>query len=276
MAERVKTIMPKPTLEECIEITKIQSIKGILDKHSLVKERPFRSPHHSITMTGLIGGGQYPLPGEISLAHLGVLFLDEILEFDSSVLDTLRIPLENKKISITRNEMNVVYPSSFILIGSTNPCPCGYYGSKEKECKCTENQRNRYLNKISGPLMDRIDLRVIVSGIDYSSNEFKYMKNETSEIIKKRVENARLVQENRYKNCIFNTNGELDEKGIKEFCNFSRDAENILNRGAERLKLSIRAYSKIKKVARTIADIDEEEVIQKNHVLEALQYRKEI
>ena len=170
MAERVKTIMPKPTLEECIEITKIQSIKGILDKHSLVKERPFRSPHHSITMTGLIGGGQYPLPGEISLAHLGLLFLDEILEFDSSVLDTLRIPLENKKISITRNEMNVVYPSSFILIGSTNPCPCGYYGSKEKECKCTENQRNRYLNKISGPLMDRIDLRVIVSGIDYSSN----------------------------------------------------------------------------------------------------------
>ena len=276
MAERIKTILPKPSLEECIEITKIQSIKGILDKCSIVEERPFRSPHHSITMTGLIGGGQYPLPGEISLAHLGILFLDEILEFDSTVLDTLRIPIENKKINITRNEMSVTYPSSFILIGSTNPCPCGYYGSKEKECKCSESQRRRYINKMSGPLMDRIDLRVAVSNVDYNSKEFKNMKNESSEVIRQRVEKARKIQKRRYGNYPFSTNGELDEKGIKDFCVLSRDAENILNRGAETLKFSMRAYSKIKKVARTIADIDGEPMIEKRHILEALQYRKEI
>ncbi len=268
--------MPAPSVEESIEITKIQSIKGIFDKCKIANERPFRSPHHSITMTGLIGGGQYPMPGEISLAHLGVLFLDEILEFDSSVLDTLRIPLENKQITITRNEMSVVYPSSFILIGSTNPCPCGYYGSKEKECKCTESQIKRYMNRISGPLMDRIDLRVIVNNIDYSSKEFKDEKCESSKTIKARVESARKVQTKRYMDYSFNTNGELDEKGIKDFCVLSRDAESILNRGAERLNLSMRAYSKIKKVARTIADIDGDIVIQKKHVLEALQYRKEL
>ena len=273
MVERIKTILPEPTLEESIEITKIQSIKGLTNDKGIIKERPFRNPHHSVTMSGLIGGGKYPMPGEISLAHLGVLFLDEMLEFDSNVLNSLRLPVEEKKICITRNELNITYPASFILIGSTNPCPCGYYGSKERECKCTEKQRKKYLGKISGPLMDRFDLRVIVKSIDYSNVK---MRNEPSNVIKKRVENARTIQNKRFYNSGFYSNGDLDEKGIDEFCILSTEAESILNKGAERLKFSMRAYSKIKKVARTIADLEGEKIVQKKHILEAMQYRKEL
>ena len=276
MIERIRTIMPSLSFEESVEITKIQSIKGILNEGKLVTERPFRRPHHSITMSGFIGGGRYPMPGEISLAHRGVLFLDEMLEFNSKILDSLRTPIENKEICIIRNDRIIKYPASFILIGSTNPCPCGYYGSKEKQCKCTENQKKRYFNRVSGAILDRFDIRIIVNAIDYNGEIIKKSRNESSREIKARVEKARNIQKDRYKNTVFYSNGELDEKGIKEFCILNEEAKDILNRGAERLKISMRAYSKIKKVARTIADMEGENIIQKRHIIEAMQYHKEL
>lgn len=272
MINRLPTILPDVSFEEAIEITKIQSIAGFLKEEGLVMERPFRNVHHSITKVGLLGGGRNPIPGEISLAHYGVLFLDEMLEFDSKYLDLLRIPLEEKNISIVRNGTFVKFPSAFTLVGSANPCPCGYYGSRDKVCTCTEYQRKKYMSKISGPLFDRLDIIVQVNRVEYE--EMNEKEIECSSDIKSRVNNARKIQLERYSNERIFSNSELSDSMIDKYCIMNKDAEDILMRGISKLKLSYRSYIKMKKVARTIADLEGEEVISKKHIFEAFQYKK--
>ncbi len=271
MAKRFPTILPDLSFEEALEITKIHSIAGILKNQNLISKRPFRAPHHKITETALIGGGRIPKPGEVSLAHLGVLFLDELLEFDKKTLEILRIPMEDKQINITRLEAGVSYPCNFTTIASMNPCPCGYYGSKIKDCICTENQRQNYRAKLSGPLIDRFDLQVQVSSIDYSKLREKHVESSVS--IKKRVNKAREIQSNRYKNEKIYSNSELTAKMLEKYCFLDSKIFKVLQEYLELYKLSNRAYSKILKVARTIADLEGEEKISLEHILEAMQYR---
>lgn len=271
MAKRMTTILPDLTFEESLEITKIHSIAGLLNNESLICNRPFRNPHHSITEKALIGGGKIPRPGEISLAHLGVLFLDEFLEFNKKTIEILRIPIEDRKINISRVGINIVYPANFMLIASMNPCPCGYYGSLIKECVCTEQQRNNYLSKISGPILDRFDMHIQVPTIN--CKDFKDVKTESSELIKRRVNKARTIQIERYKNYKIYSNADLTPKMIDKYCMLSREETDYLNNLVEKLKLSARAYSRILKVARTIADLDNAKNIGKIHLLEAMQYR---
>ncbi len=271
MAKRFPTILPDLSFEEALEITKIHSVAGILKNQNLISKRPFRAPHHKITETALIGGGRIPKPGEVSLAHLGVLFLDELLEFDKKTLEILRIPMEDKQINITRLEAVVSYPCNFTTIASMNPCPCGYYGSKIKECTCTENQRQNYRAKLSGPLIDRFDLQVQVSSIDYSKLREKNIENSIT--IKKRVNKAREIQSNRYKNERIYSNSELTAKMLEKYCFLDKQIFKVLQEYLELYKLSNRAYSKILKVARTIADLAGEEKISLEHILEAMQYR---
>lgn len=271
MAKRFPTILPDLSFEEALEITKIHSVAGILKNQNLISKRPFRAPHHKITETALIGGGRIPKPGEVSLAHLGVLFLDELLEFDKKTLEILRIPMEDKQINITRLEAVVSYPCNFTTIASMNPCPCGYYGSKIKECTCTENQRQNYRAKLSGPLIDRFDLQVQVSSIDSSKLREKNIENSIT--IKKRVNKAREIQSNRYKNEKIYSNSELTAKMLEKYCFLDNQIFKVLQEYLELYKLSNRAYSKILKVARTIADLAGEEKISLEHILEAMQYR---
>ena len=271
LARRLPTILPDLTFKESLEITKIHSIAGVLNKGNLIKERPFRSPHHSITEKGIIGGGKNPKPGEISLAHLGVLFLDELLEFNKSTLEVLRGPIEDREVNISRVGINVTYPCNFMLVASMNPCPCGYYGSNIKECTCTENQRNLYKSKLSGPMLDRFDIHVQVPQIEYKKLNEK--TKETSYDIRKRVNKARKIQINRYKNDNIYSNSELTPKLIEKYCKLDVYSNNILNNAIEKLKLSTRAHAKILKVARTIADLEEKDEILSEHILEAIQYR---
>ena len=271
MARRLTTIFPKLTFKEALEVTKVYSIAGILKNESIVSKRPFRSPHHTITENGLIGGGRIPKPGEISLAHLGVLFLDELLEFNKNTLEVLRGPMEDKEVNISRVGMSISYPCNFMIIASMNPCPCGYYGSKIKECTCTEKQRITYRSKLSGPLMDRFDLQIPVFPVEYEN--IKETNIETSEQIRKRVNNAREIQGRRYKKYSIYANSELTPKLIEKYCILDEEARNILNNAFNKMNLSARAYSKILKVSRTIADLDSKENIEISHVLEALQYR---
>ncbi len=271
MAKRFPTILPDLTFEEALEITKIHSIAGILKNQNLISKRPFRSPHHKISETALIGGGRIPKPGEVSLAHLGVLFLDELLEFNKSTLEVLRIPMEDKKINITRVEAAISYPCNFMTIASMNPCPCGYYGSKIKECTCTTNQRLNYRAKLSGPMIDRFDLQVQVSSVDYS--KLRNSNTEKSEDIRKRVNKARKIQTSRYKYDNIYSNSELTPKMIEKYCHLDNETFKVLQEYLETQKLSNRAYSKILKVARTIADLDSKESISLEHILEAIQYR---
>lgn len=271
MARRITTILPDLSFEEALEITKIHSVAGILKNNSLVLERPFRSPHHTISGVGLIGGGRIPKPGEISLSHYGVLFLDELLEFKKSTLEVLRGPLEDKYVSITRNNITLTYPCNFMLVASMNPCPCGYLGSKDKECNCTEIQKKNYRARLSGPMLDRFDIQVQVNSIKYTDLSKK--ESETSNEIKERVNNSRKIQLNRYKNENIYSNSELTPKLIKKYCSIDFDSEKILNMAFEKLKLSARAYMKIIKVARTIADIENSENIKKEHIIEAIEYR---
>ena len=270
MAQRLITILPDLTFEESLEITKISSILG--DNNELFNiKRNFRMPHSTITPASLIGGGRYPKPGEISMAHLGVLFLDELPEFSKQTLEMLRGPIEEKNINLTRNMINVEYPCNFILIASMNPCPCGYYGTQDKECICSETQIKKYRNKISGPLLDRIDIHIEV--FNEKNSEYQYTENEKSAEIRKRVNIARKVQTERYKKYNVYSNSELSPKLISIFCKLNNESEKILNKAMDRLKLSGRAYSKILKVARTIADLEESENIKKEHLIEAIQYR---
>ena len=273
LARRLPSILPDLTFEEALEITKIHSIAGILPNNvPLITTRPFRSPHHTVSGVSLSGGGKIPKPGEISLAHFGVLFLDELPEFNKNTLETLRVPLEDGQISISRVNASLTYPSKFILIASMNPCPCGYYGSPDRECNCTPQQIARYMGKISGPLLDRIDIHIEVTPVKYS--KLKSNENiESSDIIKQRVNKARKIQLERYKNNKIFSNSELTPKLMEKYCKLDEQGKKILENAFEKLNLSARAYGRILKVSRTIADLEESESIKPNHIAEAIQYR---
>lgn len=272
MARRIPTILPRLSFEEALEVTKIHSVAGNISENSpLIINRPFRFPHHTISKTSLVGGGAIPKPGEISLAHYGVLFLDELPEFEKSTLEVLRGPLEDGKITISRVNATLTYPSKFMLVASMNPCPCGYYGS-DKECSCSNQAINKYLGKISGPLLDRIDIQVEVSSVKYK-NFNSNTQEETSEQIRKRVEETRRIQLERYKECGIYSNSELTPKLIEKYCKLDEKSKIILEKAFNKLGLSARAYARILKVARTIADMDKSENIQSSHLLEAIQYR---
>lgn len=272
MARRIPTILPKLSFEEALEVTKIHSVAGNISENSpLIINRPFRFPHHTISKTSLVGGGAIPKPGEISLAHYGVLFLDELPEFEKSTLEVLRGPLEDGKITISRVNATLTYPSKFMLVASMNPCPCGYYGS-DKECSCSNQAINKYLGKISGPLLDRIDIQVEVSSVKYK-NLNSNTQEETSEQIRKRVEETRKIQLERYKECGIYSNSELTPKLIEKYCKLDEKSKIILEKAFNKLGLSARAYARILKVARTIADMNKSTNIQSSHLLEAIQYR---
>lgn len=273
IAKRIPSILPKLSFEEALEVTKIHSIAGTLDKlNPIVTKRPFRNPHHNITKSALIGGGRIPKPGEISLAHLGVLFLDELAEFNKEILELLRIPLEDGKISISRMNSNITYPSKCMLVAAMNPCPCGYYGSNIKECTCTPQAIDKYINKVSGPLLDRIDIQIHVQNIKYE--KLQNDKPESSKIIRERVTKARNIQLRRYKNDNIYFNASLTPKLIEKYCKIDNESKKILELAFNKLGLSARAYMKILKVARTIADLEEKDNIKKEHILEAIGYRK--
>ncbi|WP_251860288.1 YifB family Mg chelatase-like AAA ATPase [Clostridium sp. Marseille-Q2269] len=273
LAERFPSIIPNLNYEESLEVTKIYSIAGKLDKNSsLITKRPFRSPHSTSSQVALTGGGTHLIPGEISLAHNGVLFLDELLEFKKGVLEALRQPLEDKKITISRFNGSATYNSNFILLGTLNPCPCGFLGS-EKPCSCSDYQIKRYLNKLSGPLLDRIDIFTFVPSLSYS--EITNNKNsQSSDTIKKRVTIAREMQKRRFINDGIYTNSQMKGIHLKKYCNLNKEASNILERIYDNFNLSVRSYSRILKVARTIADLNSNNKIQKEDIIEALQYRK--
>ncbi len=271
LAMRIPTILPKLTFEEAIETTKIYSSAGML-YNSFISTRPFRAPHHTISDIALVGGGQIPRPGEISLAHNGVLFLDELPEFNRNVLEVLRQPLEKGCITISRAAFKVDYPARIMLVAACNPCPCGYYGHPKKECVCTPYQIQKYISKISGPLLDRIDIQIEVPPVEIEEIVSE-VPSETSEEIRKRVEKVRMIQYERYKNKKIYTNAQLTSKLIKEFCPMTEEAKKLLRISVEKLCLSARAYDRIIKVARTIADMEGKEIIDSVHISEAIQYR---
>ncbi len=272
MAKRVPSILPKVSFEESLEITKIYSIVGQVKKDvPLITKRPFRSPHHTISNVALVGGGSNPKPGEISLAHNGVLFLDELPEFNKNVIEVLRQPLEDGEITISRVNASTSFPSNFMLICSMNPCPCGFYPDMEK-CSCSRNQIKRYLNRISGPLLDRIDIHVEAAKLSFDDIR-KKEKGESSVEIEKRVVLAQEIQKERYKNCKYNYNSNMDARGIDRYCEISRDSKKLLKYAFESMGMSARAYTRILKVARTIADLDGVDTIEDKHVAEAISYR---
>ncbi len=275
LARRLPTILPDLTFEEALETTKIYSVMGLLKNGTpLILSRPFRAPHHTISDAGLIGGGQIPRPGEVSLAHNGVLFLDESPEFKKNVLEVLRQPLEDGTVTISRASSSLDFLSRFILVIAFNPCPCGYLGDMKHDCKCTPAQVQRYESRLSGPLLDRIDMHLEVPTVPYkdmSSTE----SAEASSVIKERVEHARSIQKERFqRQRDYYCNGQMAPKDIKEMCSLDRPSENLLEEAVERLGLSARSYHRILKIARTIADLDQKENLQTNHVAEAIQYRR--
>ena len=273
LAKCFPSILPDLTFEESLEVTKIHSVAGVLDSNQgIVVERPFRSPHHTATLIALTGGGSKAKPGEISLAHNGVLFLDEMPEYQRNTIETLRQPMEDGYITVARNMQTVQYPANFILVASMNPCPCGYYGSTTHECKCSPSAIHKYLSKISGPLLDRIDLHIEVDSVTYDDLT-SYELEEPSVEIKKRVDKARNIQLNRFKNSKCYNNAKMSEKEFKEYCKLDKASTDILELAFSRLNLSARAYNRILKVARTIADLDGKENIEKQHIMEAIQYR---
>ena len=273
MARRLPSILPNLTFEESLELTKIHSIAGTLPSTiPLITTRPFRNPHHTISKSALVGGGRIPMPGEISLAHYGVLFLDEIPEFKRDILELLREPLEDGKVTINRVQSSFTYPSKFMLVASMNPCPCGYYGSKEKECSCTLDQVTKYMNRISGPLLDRIDIHIEVHPIKFEELSSK-KESESSETIKKRVDKARKIQNERYKNDNIHSNSELTTDLLKKYCPLDEKSTLLLKNAFEKLGFSARAHDKVIKLARTIADLESSQNINENHIAEAIQYR---
>ena len=274
LAKRLPTILPPLSLHEALETTKIHSVAGKISKDtSLLTIRPFRSPHHTISDVALVGGGSYPQPGEISLAHNGVLFLDELPEFRRSVLEVMRQPLEDRKITISRSKFTIEYPASFMLVASMNPCPCGYYNHPEKECVCVPGMVQKYLNKISGPLMDRIDIHIEVVPVPFEKLA-EERKTETSEDIRYRVIQARKIQMERYReqNGI-HSNSQMTPSLLRQYCVLTSESNVLLKNAMQKLGLSARAYDRILKVSRTIADLDATEHVQPQHVAEAIQYR---
>ena len=273
LAQRVPTILPDMTFEETIETTKIYSIAGLLPEGSpLITKRPFRSPHHSASPMGITGGGRTPKPGEISLANNGVLFLDELPEFSKFTMEALRQPLEDGKVTISRVSGTLTYPCNISLICAMNPCPCGYYGDPTKHCTCTPNAVKKYLNKISGPLLDRIDLHVEVPAAKYDDLS-STIPAESSAEIRKRVNAAREIQTQRYKGTGISCNARINAELLHKVCVLDKKADSALKRSFEKLGLSSRAYTKVLKVARTIADLEGEEIIKFEHISEALQFR---
>lgn len=277
LAKRLPTILPPLSLIEALETTKIHSVAGKLPKQaSLVAQRPFRSPHHTISDVALVGGGGNPQPGEISLAHNGVLFLDELPEFKRTVLEVMRQPMEERKVSISRAKVSIDFPASFMLIASMNPCPCGFYNHPDKECSCSSQMVQRYLNKISGPLLDRIDLHVEVTPVAFHelAEESFSNRNEPSESIRQRVLKARERQTQRFKEYpgIY-SNSQMGARLLKEVCVISPAGMQLLKTAMERLNLSARAFDRILKVSRTIADLEEKDEIRPEHLAEAIQYR---
>ncbi|MGD9562947.1 MAG: YifB family Mg chelatase-like AAA ATPase [Pyrinomonadaceae bacterium] len=273
LAKRLATILPPLEFEEALEITKIHSVAGLTGRSGLIRERPFKSPHHTVSHAGLIGGGSIPRPGEVSLAHLGVLFLDELPEFDRSVLEVLRQPMEDKQVTISRAASSLTFPANFTLVASMNPCPCGYFGSG-RECKCSPMQIQRYVGKISGPLMDRIDIHIDVPAVKFKELRGKNTETpETSGEVRKRVIAAREMQINRLGRDGVYSNSAMSSKQIREFCVLDAECETLLERAMHRQGLSARAHDRILKVSRTIADLSNSEKIAAAHISEAINYR---
>ncbi|MCM8760151.1 MAG: YifB family Mg chelatase-like AAA ATPase [Candidatus Omnitrophica bacterium] len=271
LASRIPSILPSLTLSEALEITKIHSVSGIL-KEGIITERPFRSPHHTISDIALIGGGNIPKPGEVSLAHNGVLFLDELPEFHRDVLEVLRQPMEDGKVSISRAKGRMEFPARVLLVASMNPCPCGWYGDSARQCNCTLSQILKYRRKISGPLLDRIDIHIEVSSLP-ASVILKEREEESSERIRERVERARKIEERRFEGESIHFNGHMTTSHLKKYATLNDECQQLIKSAIESLHLSVRAYDRIRKVARTIADLDNSEDIQPHHLAEAIQYR---
>lgn len=274
LAKRLPTILPPLTLEEALETTKIHSVAGKLGRQtSLITTRPFRSPHHTISDVALVGGGSHPQPGEISLSHNGVLFLDELPEFKRTVLEVMRQPMEDRVVTVARSKFSVEYPASFMLISSMNPCPCGYYNHPEKDCVCAPGIVQRYLSRISGPLLDRIDLHVEVTPVPLEKMADERV-SERSEKIRERVIKAREVQAQRFeKHKAVYCNAQMTSRMLQSYCRIDNAGQDLLQKAMERLGLSARAYDRILKVSRTIADLESSNNIQSNHLAEAIQYR---
>ncbi len=273
LAKCVPTIMPEMSFEEAVEVTKIHSVAGILDSNvGIVATRPFRTPHHTATIPALIGGGAKARPGEVSLANQGVLFLDEMPEYSRQALETLRQPMEDRKVTISRVARNVEYPANFMLIASMNPCPCGNYGSRTQICRCNPGQIHSYVSRLSGPLLDRIDLQIEVDSVCFDELRGR-AESESSATIKERVNRAREIQRKRFAQDGIGTNAEMEQREILKYCKIDADSERLLQKAFERLNLSARGTSRILKVARTIADMSGEENIKAKHIAEAIQYR---
>ncbi len=273
LAKRIPTILPMMTMEEAVEVTKVYSIAGMLpaDK-TIIASRPFRSPHHTISSAGLAGGGRHPKPGEISLSHRGVLFLDEFTEFSKSVLQVLRQPLEDKEVVISRAASTLTYPASFMLIGAMNPCPCGYLGDRTKDCLCPTHKIQNYRSRISGPLLDRVDIQIEVPRLK-KDEIIGGKKGESSSAIRKRVQTARTRQNLRYKGSNITCNAEMNSRDMKKYCSVDNSSLAFLENAIEKLGFSARAYDRILKISRTIADLAGEEKIALGHLMEAVQYR---
>ena len=273
LAKRIPSILPEMTFDEIIETTKIHSIAGILQNNfPLITQRPFRTPHHTTSSAGLSGGGSIPQPGEISLAHNGVLFLDELSEFSRAAIETLRQPIEEGIITLSRAKIALTYPCSFMLIAATNPCPCGYFGHPNKQCTCSPAAVSRYLSKISGPLLDRMDIHVEVSPVNFESLA-STERLETSATIRKRVNEARNIQKERLKSINITSNSRIPAHLLQKTCPMTEKAKIILEKAFNKLGLSARGYDKILKISRTIADLDKKEKIDFEHICEAIQYR---
>lgn len=274
LAKRIPSILPPLNLSEALETTKIHSVAGNLGNvDSLISVRPFRAPHHTISDAGLVGGGSYPMPGEISLAQNGVLFLDELPEFKRTVLEVMRQPMEDRKVRISRSKVSVEYPSNFMLVASMNPCPCGYYNHPEKDCVCAPGMVQKYLNRISGPLLDRIDIQVEVIPVPFRDLA-ESPSSEKSEEVRDRVIVARKIQEERFKDLpTIHANSQMNTKQMQQYCLLEKEGHQLLKNAMEKLQLSARAFDRILKVARTIADLESSENIQNHHLAEAIQYR---
>ncbi|MFW6148488.1 MAG: YifB family Mg chelatase-like AAA ATPase [Atribacterota bacterium] len=274
LAQRIPTILPSLNLEESIEITRLYSVSNLANRDNpIMTRRPFRAPHHTISNIGLIGGGRIPKPGEISLSHNGVLFLDELPEFNRSALESLRQPMEGGKVTISRTLRSVTYLSHFMLIAAANPCPCGFFGDSVKQCTCTSHQIRKYRSRISGPLLDRIDIQIEVPRLDYKELVNKSDHEETSNKIRDRIEKARKIQQKRFIERPIFSNSQMNRRDIEKYCKLTENGRKLLNQAMEKLKLSARAYDKILKLSRTIADLSLIEDIQTSHLAEAIQYR---
>ena len=274
LAKRIPSILPPLEFEEALEITKIHSVAGLTNNSGLVATRPFRNPHHTISDAGLIGGGAVPRPGEVSLSHHGVLFLDELPEFDRNVLEVLRQPMEDQKVTISRAAMSLTFPAQFMLAAAMNPCPCGFFGDNSNQCRCTQPQIQRYIGRISGPLLDRIDIHIDVPAVKFKELRGRDVpEGESSESIRERVLKARAIQLERFKSEGIFANAAMSPRLIRQHCNLDAQSEKMLESAMLRQGLSARAHDRILKVSRTIADLDAAEQIQTPHISEAISYR---